>query len=158
MPPITLEDIQARQSELAQMIQQLAAQGQQGREIQIEATTLTLQPGEHYAGAVLDENGQHQHHLILIAHRPGNKLNWQDAMDWASGKLVNGHLPTRQELALLYANCKPHLEPAWHWSCETHEEDASYAWSCYFSDGYQSDTRKSYEGSVVAVRLIPLTT
>ena len=154
MPPITLEDIQARQSELAQMIQQLATQGQQSREIQIEARTLTLQPGEHYAGAVLDENGRHLHHLILIAHRPASKLNWQDAVDWASGNLVNGHLPTRQELALLYANCKPHLEPTWHWSCETHEDDASYAWHCFFDDGYQYGLHKSYEGSVVAVRRV----
>ncbi|HBH36949.1 MAG TPA: hypothetical protein DDX06_01030 [Curvibacter sp.] len=157
MPPITLEEVQARQTELAKMIEQLASQAQQSREIQIEDCTITLHPGEHYAGAVLDENGQHQHHLVLLAARPASKLNWESAMDWARGKLIEGaggHLPTRQELALLYANCKPHLEPTWHWSCETHEEDASYAWNCNFYYGNQHDLPKSYEGSVVAVRRV----
>ena len=32
MPPITLEEVQARQTELAKMIEQLASQAQQSRE------------------------------------------------------------------------------------------------------------------------------
>ena len=157
MPPVTLEEVQARQTELAKMIEQLAAQAHQARDIQIEDCTITLQPGEHYAGAVLDKAGQHKHHLVLLSARPASRLNWQEAMDWAKGNLVaaaGGHLPTRQELALLYANCKPHLEPTWHWSCETNEEDASFAWHCYFSLGLQLSFHKSYEGSVVAVRRV----
>jgi hypothetical protein len=71
-------------------------------------------------------------------------------MDWAS--TVCGVLPTRQEQALLYANCKPHLQPEWHWSSETHESDASFAWYCYFCIGLQDYDRKSIEGSAVAVR------
>ena len=116
------------------------------------ANTVALQAGEHYAGVVLDESGQVKHHLVLMATKPGKKLNWQDAMDWAEE--VGGALPTRQEQALLYANCKPHLKPEWHWSSETHEDDASYAWSCDFNYGYQSSYFKSYEGSAVAVRRV----
>jgi hypothetical protein len=111
-----------------------------------------LQPGEHYAGVVLDESGQVTHHLVLMAPRPDKKLQWQAAMDWAAS--VGGALPTRQEQALLYANCKPHIKPEWHWSSETHADDASYAWHCTFSLGYQGYSHKSAEGSAVAVRRV----
>lgn len=130
MPPVTTETIQ----------------------INIQACTIELQPGEHYAGVVLDANGQHKHHLVLMAARPTDNLNWQAATDWA--KQIGGELPTHQEQALLFANCKPHLEPDWHWSCDTYERDASYAWYCYFDDGYIYSHHKSCEGSAVAVRRV----
>ena len=116
------------------------------------ASAVDLQPGEHYAGVVLDESGQVVHHLVLMAQQPGAKLKWQEAMDWAAS--VGGALPTRQEQALLYANCKPHLKPEWHWSSETHADDASYAWNCNFLNGVQGYDRKSYEGAAVAVRRV----
>ena len=103
---------------------------------------------------MLDDDGQHLHHLVLMAQRPTDDLNWQAAMDWA--ERIGGALPTRQEQALLYANCKPHLKPEWHWSCETHKDNASYAWGCHFLSGTQSDGIKSYEGSAVAVRRLPI--
>ena len=107
--------------------------------------------GEHYAGVVLDDSGNFKHHLALMAARPDSKLAWQPAMDWATG--IGGTLPTRQEQALLFANCKPHLEAVWHWSSESHANNASYAWICDFLFGFQSSSfRKSYEGSAVAVR------
>ena len=122
--------------------------------IQLPAATIELRPGERYSGAVLDQDGNVKHHLILLPDRPAARVCWQDAMAWA--KSVGGQLPDRQEQALLLANCKPHLQKTWHWSSETHEEDASYAWNCYFSNGYQDYYRKGYEGSAVAVRrLIP---
>jgi hypothetical protein len=148
---ITLEDVKTRQSELAKMIEQLQ-QTQQGSQIEIEGCTIILDPGEHYAGAVLDDHGQHKHHLVLMAPRPTDTLNWQAAMDWA--QRVGGALPDRQEQALLYANCKPHLQPEWHWSSEVYKEDASSAWSCHFYYGTQYGYHKSYEGSAVAVRRI----
>lgn len=114
------------------------------------APAIELQPGEHYAGVVLDTEGKVMHHLVLMAQKPTGKLSWQDAMDWATS--AGGHLPTRQEQALLYANCKPHLQTEWHWSCESHEGDASYAWHCSFDGGYQFDFLKSHGGSAVAVR------
>jgi hypothetical protein len=117
------------------------------------ASAVDLQPGEHYAGVVLDESGQVTHHLVLMAQRPDTKLKWQAAMDWAAS--AGGALPTRQEQALLYANCKPHLKPEWHWISESY--DASYAWTCHFHFGGQGTILKSYECAAVAVRLIPLT-
>ena len=122
--------------------------------IQLPAATIELRPGERYSGAVLDQDGNVKHHLILLPDRPAARVRWQDAMAWAES--VDGQLPDRQEQALLFANCKPHRQKTWHWSSETHEEDASYAWNCYFSNGYQDYYRKGYEGSAVAVRrLIP---
>ena len=112
----------------------------------------TLQPGERYAGVVLDADGNVKHHLVLLPARPEKRMNWQAAIDWAAS--MGGQLPDRQEQSLLFANCKPHLPSGgWHWSCESREEDASYAWSCFFDDGgYPSHDHKSYEGSAVAVR------
>jgi len=150
MPTVTIEAIHAKQTELAAMIEQLTQQSSKTTVIEIESCDIELAPGEHYAGAVLDENGEHKHHLVMMAQRPANKLNWQAAMDWATS--IGGVLPTRQEQALLYANCKPHLKPEWHWSCESHDDDASCAWHCHFSYGDQSSLPRSYEGCAVAVR------
>jgi hypothetical protein len=154
----TLQDLQQRHSELqqrheelGQLLAQYAAGARETRMLVLPETDIELQPGEHYAGAVLDEEGHVQHHLVLMAARPGKPLAWQAAMDWIEG-VAGGVAPSRQELALLFANCRPHLEPTWHWSGETHEDDASYAWYCYFGYGYQYDRHKSAEGSCVAVR------
>lgn len=153
MTTITIESIQAKQAELTEMIQQLVSgKSAQVKIIQLPKAEITLNPGERYAGAVLDADGHVLHHLVLMAQRPSGRLEWQAAMDWANS--VGGRLPNRQEQALLYANCKPHLEPVWHWSCETDEDDASYAWDCYFGDGHQLNTHKSYAGSAVAVRRV----
>lgn len=155
MTAVTIELIQAKQTELAALIAQLQAKlVQASTTIYIEEETFDLAPGEHYAGAVLDANGEHMHHLVLMAARPDAEVTWKDALEWA--EQAGGALPTRQEQALLFANCKPHLQPRWHWSCEEHEENASYAWYCYFSNGRQYDGLKSYEGSAVAVRLIKI--
>ena len=154
MSLVTLETITTKQSELDKLIQQFKEQALSMTMV-YPRVDIELQPGEHYAGPVLDASGFIVHHLVLMAQRPTSKLNWQDAMDWATS--VGGTLPSRQQQALLYANCKPHLKPEWHWSCEQHETEASFAWECTFSYGGQDDTRKSYEGSAVAVRLIPIT-
>jgi hypothetical protein len=145
MTTVTLEAVQARQAELTAMI---AALTQQSTTLQIPAAEITLAPGEHYAGPVLDAAGQIQHHLVLMAAKPDDTMTWGDAMAWA--EKVGGSLPTRQEQALLFANCKPHLEPAWHWSSETKGE--SYAWFCLFDDGFQYYSNRSSEGCAVAVR------
>ena len=151
MSAITLEAIQAKQTELAKLIQQFSEQPKAaGRTIEIEDRYIELEPGEHYAGAVLDADGNHMHDLVLMPQRHGKRLNWKDALEWAEE--VGGALPTSQEQALLFANCKPHLEGVYHWSCEEYEGDASYAWLCHFGGGYQSDGHEGHELAAVAVR------
>lgn len=121
---------------------------------QLPATTIELAPGERYSGAVLDNTGQVLHHLILLPARPDLRKNWDDAKAWAAR--VGGDLPSPQEQALLFANCRDALPQTWCWSNKEDEEDASYAWLCVFSYGTQGDYPMSLEGSAVAVRrLIP---
>jgi len=149
---VTIEAIRARQTELAAMIQAFAEQATAVTHIEIEGTTIELQPGEHYAGAVLDQDGDHLHHLVLMAERPTDTLNWQAAMDWA--QRIGGSIPSRQEQALLFANCNPHLEDGYHWSSETHANNASIAWICSFDFGGQGSGDEDNELSAVAVRRV----
>ena len=151
MSAITLESIQAKQTELAKLIQQFSEQPKAAdRTIEIEDRYIELEPGEHYAGAVLDADGNHMHDLVLMPQRHGERLSWKAALDWAEE--VGGALPTRQEQSLIFANCKPHLEGVYHWSCEEYEQNASSAWRCHFSYGYQYHDHKHNELAAVAVR------
>lgn len=107
--------------------------------------------GGTFAGLTTRKDGTHCAVVLL----PGRKedINWKDAKAWAAEQ--GGELPTRPLAALLYANVKNQLQPYWHWTAD--EEGASYAWLCSFYTGHQYLNLNSYEGSVVAVRLIPLT-
>ncbi|MFN4360492.1 MAG: DUF1566 domain-containing protein [Hylemonella sp.] len=148
MPPITIEAIEARQSELDKMIQQFKAQSSV-RVIEIEGRTIELQPGERYAGARLDEQGQHLHDVIVLAARPDSDKNWQAAQDWAADQ--GGEAPTPEEFALIKANCPEVLSKSWYWTNKTHAQDASCAW--YFtSDGFTLSHHKSAAGGALAVR------
>ena len=106
--------------------------------------------GGTFAGITTHADGKHYAEVLLPDQ--GSDLNHQQAVDWAAG--LGAALPTRPIAALLFANVKALLRPSWHWLQET--EGASCAWLCGFSNGTQTGNRKSYEGSAVAVRSIPL--
>ena len=147
MTTITLESIKTEHEKLGARIAALEAAAPKLlllREAQIE-----LRQGERYAGLVLGPDGLAAHHLILL---PGEAedITWADAKAWA--EQAGGELPTRQEQALLYANLKHEFQPNWYWSSQTHESDSSYAWTQYFSNGYQGNGGKSYAGRARAVR------
>ncbi len=151
MSAVTIETVQAKQAELAAMIQLLQQQAAPAfRSITLPATEIELQAGEHYAGAVLDQGGTVLHHLVLMAPRPTERLDWKGASAWAAA--AGGDLPTRQEQALLFANCKPHIEPDWYWSREVDEDDSNYAWCCHFSYGDQRFNHQLSRCAAVAVR------
>ena len=119
------------------------------------ATVLTLpqlQPGERYAGLLLNPDGSPSHHLVLLAATPDKRLDWHAAKAWAEAAGVD--LPTRHEQSLLFANCRDAFEAAWYWSGEAYEGDGAYAWFQYFGYGLQSFSRTSYEGRVRAVRRV----
>jgi hypothetical protein len=156
MSDITLEAVAERQAalstahaELTAMIDKLRAQSAITL-VTLPETTIKLQPGERYAGVVLDKDGAPMHHLVLLSAKPDGDIAWQSAMDWA--KSVGGSLPTRQEQALLFANCKDDFEERWYWSSQQHETSSVYAWYCHFSNGYVYGNRKSFEGCARAVR------
>ena len=100
---------------------------------------ITLPDGKHYAVVKLDA-------------KPEKRMPWKAAMAWA--KKVGGKLPSRAIAALLFSVAKDLFEPNWHWTNEP--EGSSYAWFCFFYDGYQGCYGTSHDGSAVAVRLIPL--
>jgi hypothetical protein len=151
MSEITIEALEAKHSELAALIEQFKA-APKAKLLTLNRAVIELRPGEQYAGPVLDQDGTHLHHLVLMAEVPEKPLNWQAATAWAES--IGGQLPTRQEQALLFANCKPHLKAAWHWSSEMHADDASYAWGCVFLNGGQLYGHKSFEACARAVRRV----
>lgn len=106
--------------------------------------------GGAFAGITTQPDGTHVA-VVLLPGR-GEDLTHAKATTWAAEQ--GGQLPTRPVAALLFANIKSLLQPEWNWCQETF--GASCAWICYFGDGYQHDGRKSFEGSAVAVRLIPI--
>lgn len=123
-------------------------------------TTLTLAAlpaigaalaGGLFAGLTTQADGSYAA-VVLLPDR-GSDLSWQQATDWAAERA--GVLPTRPIAALLYAQVKAHLPKRWHWTSETHQDDASYAWFCGFYDGNQGYNRKSFQACAVSVRLIP---
>ena len=109
--------------------------------------------GGTFAGLTTKPDGTHC--AVVLLPGAGTDLTWTKAKAWA--KKQGGELPSRPVAALLFANVKASPKPRWHWTSD--EEDASFAWFCYFFYyGSQLSTHKSYEGGAVAVRLIPLAT
>jgi hypothetical protein len=106
--------------------------------------------GGTFAGITTHPDGKHYAEVLLPDQ--GSALDHQSALSWAEA--LGAALPTKPIAALLFANLKGQLRPKWHWLQE--DEDASYAWYCGFDYGRQYDYHKSYEGSAVAVRSIPL--
>lgn len=143
---ITLEQIEAKQTELADLIFKFKNQPKP-TQFNIPAMVIDLAPGERYAGLVLNDDGAVSHHLILL---PGDAddLTWPTAKDWANEQ--GGELPSRCEQALLYANLPGEFKKTWYWSSE--EQSSTSAWSQSFNNGYQYYTRQFDEFRARAVR------
>ncbi|WP_109477658.1 DUF1566 domain-containing protein [Paraburkholderia sp. C35] len=135
---ITLEAIEAKQSEISALIEGFKKQST-STTVEIAASTITLAPGERYAGLVLDEDGTPSHHLILLPS-DADGSSWGDATAWADKQ--GGGLPTRREQSLLFANLKGEFQSAYYWSNETHESDSAYAWYQGFDGGSQHFNHK----------------
>ena len=107
--------------------------------------------GGTFAGLTTRPDGTHC--AVVLLPGKAEDLDWNAAKAWALEQ--GGELPTRPVASLLFANVQPALSPEWHWTAD--EYSASCAWSCYFNNGHFGNYYKSYEGSAVAVRLIPVT-
>ena len=149
MTEMTLAAARAKHAELGAIIAALMARPT--TTVAVAATDIQLHDGEHYAGAVLNDDGTVKHHLVLMADRPDGNVDWHNAKKWAAS--IGGELPDRQEAALIYANCKPHVDGAWHWTSEQHTNE-SYAWICGFYDGIQTGDRKDDYHAARAVRRV----
>lgn len=117
----------------------------------LQYAEIILQPGEHYAGLVLDAaTGKPSHHLMLLAG-DAEELTWDEASAWVEEH--GGHLPTRQEQAPLFANLKREFEGAWYWSGE--KSSSGSAWVHHFTSGFQLSITLNGRLRVRAVRRIP---
>ena len=108
-----------------------------------------LAEGEQYAGLILGKNGQPDYHLVLL---PGEaeEVSWAMARAWADG--VGGDLPTRRELALLYANLREQFQRMWYWSSEPQEPRSQLVWGQNFTSGIQTMYGRPFRGRTRAVR------
>lgn len=111
-----------------------------------------LRDGELYAGLIVGKNGAPDHHLVLLPDEVV-EVGWNNAMLWAES--AGGQLPTRRELALLFANLREHFERLWYWSCEPQEPGSHLVWGQNFTSGIQTMYGRPYRGRARAVhRLI----
>ena len=111
-----------------------------------------LKSGEIYAGLVIDDKGS-MHHLILL-DGDADDASHQEQLDWA--KSIGGELPTRQEQALLYANCKSQFKRDWYWSADLSASGSGYAWCQNFYDGSQGHDDIDFKLRARAVRRFPI--
>jgi hypothetical protein len=152
MEALTLEEARTKHAQLGVLIEKLAQQAKAGPTlIGVPSATITLQRGEWYAGAVLNEDGSLRHHLVVS--KVCAVLNFGDAQDWAAGLGLS--CPTRQECRLIVAHRYSRLDemsPQWFWTSEA--RNSSYAWFCTLSYGAVSYDYRDYEGGAVAVRRI----
>ncbi|ATQ77566.1 hypothetical protein CR152_25980 [Massilia violaceinigra] len=112
-----------------------------------------LPAGEHYAGLILGKDNCRDHHLVLLPDEL-EEVPWALARDWAAQ--CGGELPTRRELALLYANLREHFQRMWYWSCETQEPRAHLVWGQNFTSGIQTMYGRPYRGRARAIRRLPI--
>lgn len=101
---------------------------------------------EIYAGIMTSDLGDYYLYLLLGTE---GKLNWIDAMSWAT--FHSGHLPSGEEQTLLFNNCKSHFKEGFYWS-STVARDINSAYVGRFTDGAKTVFSKSHEYNVVAVR------
>ena len=108
-----------------------------------------LADGEQYAGLILGKDGKPDHHLVLL---PGEAedVSWSVAREWAQQS--GGELPTRRELALLYANLREQFQRMWYWSSEPQEPRSHLVWGQNFTSGIQTMYGRPFRGRARAIR------
>ena len=132
MMNITLQSILAKQNELNDMIAQF--QNQTTSILSVGGIDITLNQGERYAGAIMNDDGTIHHHVILLPGDNYGDTNSNQA-EWA--KSIGGELPTRREQSLLIANLKNEFKTEWYWSSEILDDKPGYAWCQSFLHGFQ---------------------
>ena len=127
-----------------------AAQAPTG--LYLPAVTLTLQPGEWYAGAVINPDGLIKHHVIAAGMRLNTaRLTFGKAQKWAADSGLSA--PTCQEARLIVAHHAGRLDDLlWFWTCEEHS--SACAWNCFLNLGLVIYLDRSAAGGAVAVHRV----
>ena len=110
-----------------------------------------LREGEAYAGLILGKGGTPDYHLILLGEEASD-VSWPIARDWAGERLAE--LPSRRELALLFANLREQFERGWYWSSEQHDTRPQLVWGQNFASGIQTVYGRPFRGHARAIRRI----
>jgi hypothetical protein len=97
-------------------------------------------------------DGAHNMQLIL-ASEPDNVLCNAIKNHEADGH-KDFHPAAEFENNLICINARDHVEHVWHWSST--QDDAYYAWTQDFSNGYQSFDCKDDQRAARAVRRLPI--
>ena len=119
--------------------------------ILVDEVQFEIHLDELYVGVILGKDEHQSHHLILL---PGEarRVNWETAHQWAQDS--GGDLPSRRELALLFANRRECFQDRWYWSSEKHPANSLYAWNQFFGTGTQYDDHVSNQMLARAVRRV----
>ena len=110
-----------------------------------------LREGEAYAGLILGKDGEPDYHLVLLPDDVSD-VSWPTAREWAGSE--DGDLPTRRELALLFANQRERFDRVWYWSSEQHDTRPQLVWGQNFASGIQTVYGRPFRGHARAVRRI----
>jgi hypothetical protein len=110
-----------------------------------------LKEGEDYAGLILGKDGKADYHLVLLPDDVSD-VSWPTAREWAGSQ--EGDLPTRRELALLFANLRERFDRVWYWSSEQHDTRPQLVWGQNFASGIQTVYGRPFRGHARAVRRI----
>lgn len=110
-----------------------------------------LKEGETYAGLILGKNGEADYHLVLLPEAASD-ISCPAAREWAAAQ--DGALPTRRELALLFANQRECFDRVWYWSDEAHETRSQLVWGQNFASGIQTVYGRPFRGHARAVRRV----
>lgn len=110
-----------------------------------------LKEGEAYAGLILGKDGEPDYHLVLLPDDVSD-VSWPTAREWAGS--LDGDLPTRRELALLFANQRERFDRVWYWSSEQHDTRPQLVWGQNFASGIQTVYGRPFRGHARAVRRI----
>jgi len=114
--------------------------------------TPALDPGELYAGAIINPDGT-GHHIILLPAE-AKDLTWQAATEWAAQQGEGASLPDRVEQALLFKHHAAKFKKDTYWSCVPYAGVDACAWCQSFTTGYQSRWFKFTELRARAVRRV----
>jgi hypothetical protein len=110
-----------------------------------------LKEGEAYAGLILGKDGDADYHLVLLPDDVSD-VSWPTAREWAGSQEAD--LPTRRELALLFANLRERFDRVWYWSNEQHDTRPQLVWGQNFASGIQTVYGRPFRGHARAVRRI----
>lgn len=96
--------------------------------------------GGVFAGGLSSPDDDRLNDYWLVLGNRSRVLPWRAAMTWATdlkvGKLGGWTLPSRQEMGVMFANIRPSLKAAPHWTRAQVAHDADEAYAFDFFDGF----------------------